>query len=96
MPVGYNLKFKITSWGDIINNNDTIGIWWEVSNSGKDEDCEHQEIYYKSDDEKTERISFSRDLAYVGTHLLRCRIKNAKKNFDETKIFVVKGTKNFN
>lgn len=96
LPVGYNLKFKITSWGDILNNNDTIFIWWEVSNSGKDEDCEHQEIYYKSDDEKTERISFSRDLAYEGTHLLRCRIKNTKKNFDETKIFVVKGTKNLN
>lgn len=61
-----------------------------------DEANEHQEIYYKSDDEKTERILFSRDLAYGGTHLLRCRIKNTKKNFDETKIFVVKGTKNSN
>ena len=96
LPVGYNLKFKIASWGNIINNNNIIKIWWEVSNAGKNEDCEHQEIYYKSDNEKTEKISFSRDLAYEGTHLLRCRVKNVNKNFDETKIFVVKGTKNIN
>ena len=90
------MRFKVTSWGDIINNSDTIKIFWEVSNSGKEEDCEHQEIYYKTDEEKTEKYAFSRDLCYIGTHLLRCRIINQKKNFDETKIFVVKGIRNYN
>ena len=94
--IGCNLRFKVTSWGDIINNSDTIKIFWEVSNSGKEEDCEHQEIYYKTDEEKTEKYAFSRDLCYIGTHLLRCRIINQKKNFDETKIFVVKGIRNYN
>lgn len=94
--IGCNLRFKVTSWGDIINNSDTIKIFWEVSNSGKEEDCEHQEIYYKTDEEKTEKYAFSRDLCYIGTHLLRCRIINQRKNFDETKIFVVKGIRNYN
>ena len=91
IKVGCKLKFSIYSWGDIINNNDNISIYWEVSNSGIDDDFEHQEIYYKGNEEKTEKYKFNRDLVYKGTHLLRCRIRNYNKKFDETKIFVVKG-----
>lgn len=91
IPVGCNLQFKISSWGNIINNQDRIFIDWEVSNSGKGKDYIHQEIYNKGNDEKTERINFSRELCYYGTHLLRCRVWNLSKKFDETKIFVVNG-----
>lgn len=96
IEVGCNLEFKVSSWGEIINNKDTVYIDWEVSNSGKCEDFAHQEIYRKSNDEKTEKTHFSRALAYLGTHLLKCRIINIEKNFDETKIFVVKGIRNCN
>lgn len=89
--VGCSLKFSIYSWGDIINNNDNISIFWEVSNGGIGTDFKHQEIYYKGNEEKTEKYRFERELSYKGTHLLRCRIKNSEKNFDETKVFVVKG-----
>lgn len=86
-----SLKFSIYSWGDILNNSDNIFIYWEVSNGGILKDFEHQEIYYKSENEKIEKYKFERELSYVGTHLLRCRIVNSNKKFDETKIFVVKG-----
>ena len=87
--VGCSLKFSIYSWGDILN--DSTSIYWEVSNGGKAHDFEHQEIYRKGNEEKTEKYRFERELSYIGTHLLRCRIINPKKNYDETKIFVVKG-----
>lgn len=89
IKVGCSLKFSIFSWGDIINDNTLI--YWEVSNGGTGDDFEHQEIYHKGNEEKTEKYKFERELSYKGTHLLRCRIINHKKNFDETKIFVVKG-----
>ena len=89
IKVGCSLKFSIFSWGDIINDNTLI--YWEVSNGGTGDDFEHQEIYRKENEEKTEKYKFERELSYKGTHLLRCRIINHKKNFDETKIFVVKG-----
>lgn len=89
IKVGCSLKFSISSWGDIINDNTLI--YWEVSNGGIGEDFEHQEIYRKGNEEKTEKYKFERELSYKGTHLLRCRIINSRKNFDETKIFVVKG-----
>ena len=87
--VGCSLKFSIYSWGDILN--DSTSIYWEVSNGGKAHDIEHQEIYRKGNEEKTEKYRYERELSYIGTHLLRCRIINPKKNYDETKIFVVKG-----
>lgn len=89
LNIGCHLKFSIYSWGDIIN--DSTAISWEVSNGGTGQDYEHQEIYYKGSNEKQEKYKFERDLSYRGTHLLRCRIINKRKNFDETKIFVVKG-----
>ncbi|MDD6793858.1 MAG: hypothetical protein PUE01_00355 [Clostridiaceae bacterium] len=91
VEVGCKLEFSIKSWGNIINTKDSIGIWWEVSNAGKDDDYEQHEIYCKGKNEEDGKYYFSRDLMYVGTHLLRCRIRNHSKRFDETKIFVVKG-----
>lgn len=87
--VGCNLKFSVFSWGDILNDNTLI--YWEVSNGGIGSDFDQQEIYYKGSEENTEKYKFERELSYRGTHLLRCRIINNRKNFDETRIFVVKG-----
>lgn len=91
IEVGCSLKFSIYYWGDIINNNDNISIFWEVSNGGIECDFEHQEIYYKGSSEGSGKYRFERELSYLGTHLLRCRIINKNKKFDETRIFVIKG-----
>lgn len=91
IDVGNLLKFSITGIGDIINTKDNIEVLWQVCNVGIDDDYQHKEIYYKGDDEADDKYSFSREVAYKGVHLLRCRLKNESKNFDGTMVFVVKG-----
>lgn len=79
------LEFSIqTKWGlaDIKPN-----VYWEVSNWWLWEHIDHDEIYYKSKEEKTPRDVFKRNVAYVWKHLLRCRVKKAST--DITKIFIV-------
>ena len=89
--VGNSLKFTLSSWGNIINTVDDIKVYWQVTNAGCGDDCEHHEIYYKDKNEEDGKYCFSRELCYEGTHLLRCRVHNKTKNFDQTKVFVVKG-----
>lgn len=74
----------------IIEPFNEVSVYWEVSNGGKLENHEHQEIYYKGKDESDGLFSFSRELVYKGTHLLRCRICNKKKNYSITRIFSIK------
>lgn len=88
---GYNLKFTINTYGGIIEPFNEVSVYWEVSNGGKFNHHEHQEIYYKGKDENDGLLTFTRELAYEGTHLLRCRMHNKKKGYDITKFFVVKG-----
>lgn len=88
---GCHLKFSIDSFGGLIEPFDKISVVWEVSNGGKYSDYTHQEIYYKGKNESGGILSFSRDLVFKGTHLLRCRIRNKQKKYDVTQIFVVKG-----
>jgi hypothetical protein len=89
--VGCTLKFSIISNGGLIEPFDKLSVFWEVSNGGQDEDFFHQEIYYKGKDETDGLLSFSRELSYVGTHLLRCRVINKQKAYDITQVFVVNG-----
>ncbi len=89
--VGCTLKFSIDTYGGLIEPFDKLDVLWEVSNGGQDKDFYHQEIYYKGKDETDGLLSFSRELCYVGTHLLRCRVKNRKKHYDITQVFVVNG-----
>ena len=84
-----NLKFTIETYGGIIEPVNELSIYWEVSNGGKLDHHEHQEIYYKGKDESDGLFSFSRELVYKGTHLLRCRVFNKKKKYNVTKIFSI-------
>ena len=91
VKIGSQLKFSVIGIGDIINTTDNVDIWWQVCNVGMDHHYEHKEIYYKGKWESDEKYSFYRELSYKGTHLLRCRVKNTKKGFDGTLVFVVRG-----
>ncbi|MBP3818889.1 MAG: hypothetical protein J6H31_11375 [Butyrivibrio sp.] len=90
-PIGKKLSFSLESWGGVLNPQENPRIWWQVSNNGVGKDDNHHEIYYKGKKEQSGDDAFRRDLAFEGTHLLRCRVKNVKKGFDETRVFVVKG-----
>ncbi len=90
LDVGGTLKFSLSSKLGFFEPIDRINTWWEVSNGGKGVDSSHQEIYYKGKNENDGIFSFKRDLTYVGTHLLRCRVYNPKKG-TITKIFCING-----
>ena len=90
LPVGGTLEFKLKTSGGIILPIEKIKVHWEVSNGGINSDSAHQEIYDKHKGESDGPFSFSRNLSYIGTHLLRCRLYNAQKG-SITKIFVVTG-----
>jgi beta-lactamase superfamily II metal-dependent hydrolase len=91
--IGSSLKFNVKSNQGIFEPYNEITIWWEVSNGGINAHHDHQEIYYKKDSEKGSKLEFEREVSYEGTHLLRCSVKNKKKNINITKIFVVTGIK---
>lgn len=91
LKIGCNLMFKANTRGGLIEPIDDLQVFWEVSNSGKYEHSDHQEIYKKDPNEVETKLNFSRDLSYKGKHLLRCRIKNRKYKYDVTNIFVVEG-----
>ncbi len=92
-PIKSSLKFMANAHGGLLDPYDQVDVWWEVSNGGIGEHHSHQEIYYKDKSEKTDKLTFGRDVAFEGTHLLRCRVHNKKKKLDITKIFVVNGYK---
>lgn len=89
--IGCNFNFKLTGIGGVLDD-DTI-VNWEVCNAGSNDDDEHHEIYCKRKDEKGGKYAFSRELSYIGTHLLRCRVMNRRKGFDQQIVFVVHGKK---
>lgn len=89
--VNTGVKFSLFGVGNVLNNQDHINVFWEVCNNGIEEDCEHKEVYKKGRDENDDKYSFSREVVYKGRHLLRCRVKNITKRFDETVVFLVEG-----
>ena len=88
--VGGTLHFKLKTAGGIIEPIEKILVVWEVSNGGIGTYSSHQEIYFKGRAEDNNMFTFSRELSYYGTHLLRCKISNAKKGAI-TRIFKVVG-----
>lgn len=89
--VDCKLKFSIETYGGMIEPIQDIIVRWEVSNGGKFDYHEHQEIYYNDKDESDGLLSFSRELVYKGTHLLRCKVFNKKKGHSVTKVFSIEG-----
>lgn len=85
-----SLHFKLKTAGGIIEPIEKILVVWEVSNGGIGTYSSHQEIYFKGRAEDNNMFTFSRELSYYGTHLLRCKISNAKKGAI-TRIFKVVG-----
>ena len=85
------LYFSLKGYGQVLNVNDHPTIIWQVCNSGEMLDFTHHEIYLKNKNEKGKTTEFERDLSYKGTHLLRCTVKNTKKSFKQTVVFVVHG-----
>lgn len=90
-PTGSNLRFSVRASGGLLDPFEKVRVWWEVSNGGIRDDHEHQEIYYKEKGESEGKTIFRRKVSYDGRHLLRCRVKNSRKRFDVTKVFVVNG-----
>ena len=90
-PIGSRVDFSIMGHSGLLDPITSVDVFWEVSNGGINEDHEAQEIYYKGEKEKEDKLEFSRNVVYDGRHLLRCRVKNKNKKFDVTKIFVVNG-----
>lgn len=94
VKIGSKLHFSIEAYGDILKPTERPSVNWRVSNNGINEYSEHHEIYCKGKDEKTKYNAFERDVTYEGLHLLCCQIRNRKKGFFQSKIFVVKGIEN--
>ena len=90
LPIGRELHFELKTSGGIIDPFDKVSVWWEVSNGGANEDSAHQEIYYKEKNETEGLFSFKRELSFLGTHLLRCRLYNRDKG-SITRIFKITG-----
>ena len=91
LTVNQGLTFKLIDMGKILSEPDEISVIWEVCNAGEGLDDKHHEIYYKQEDDIGGKYSFYRDLSFRGTHLLRCRVKNKRKKYDQTMIFVIHG-----
>ena len=92
-PIGCSLDFSVQSSFGIVEPFTDVSITWEVSNGGIKGDHDHQEIYYKKKSEPKPKHKFTREVSYVGTHLLRCKVRNKKKKIYATQIFVVNGVK---
>ena len=90
-PVGHRLKFVVLGTGEVLDSRDNPKVYWQVCNAGYGAYSHHHEIYYKGTYEDYGKFKFVRDLSYVGTHLLRCKVINSKKGFYQTVIFVVHG-----
>nr|WP_307726561.1 hypothetical protein [Trichlorobacter sp.] len=88
---GSSLEFSIAVSGGITDPQDSVEVWWEVSNGGVGLDHDHQEIYYKDKNESGGKYKFTRVVSYKGTHLLRVYLSNKKKRIYLTRIFVVTG-----
>lgn len=90
LPVGHQLRFQIVTGGGLVGDASKAKYFFEVSNGGQGEDADHDEIYNKKKDEDGSAKAFNRDLSFVGTHLLRCKVRCAPLEAQE--VFVVNGT----
>jgi beta-lactamase superfamily II metal-dependent hydrolase len=89
------LKFKASTIRGIADSivSEDVSVTWEVSNSGRNNDESHQEIYYIGKQKKKcfYSVEEERELMYDGIHLLRCTIENKDRNKKITKILKIEG-----
>lgn len=90
LPVGHKLRFNISTRGGLIGDFRKAKYLFEVSNGGQGSHSDRDEIYYKGTKEQGNPHEFNRDLSFVGTHLLRCRVRYG--SLEAQKIFVITGT----
>lgn len=89
--IGKTLYFTVLNNTEVfMSSGAKITVRWQVCNSGEESDIEHHEIYFKGQNEPGGKFSFERELVFVGTHLLRCTVKNSKKG-EQTAVFVIHG-----
>lgn len=95
--IGCKLTFTANKLKGIADNyiNEDVRVTWQVSNSGRNDDEEHQEIYFMKKDKNKMcyTAEMSRDLMFDGIHMVRCTIENKKRNKKITKTFYVEGIK---
>lgn len=84
---GSDLVFNLTGVGRVLDGKQKI--FWEVCNSGTDEDVEHHEIYRKESKDDASSCVIKQQLPYLGTHLIRIAIWN--QGYHEQQVFVVNG-----
>lgn len=92
-PIGRSLTFTLHGIGGVLNDADNPQVVWQVCNAEYCEEGGNHEIYYKGKAEMDGKNCFKRNLSFVGTHLLRCLVKNKYKNFSQQIVFVIHGTK---
>ena len=92
-PVNRRLYFAVTGIGGVLDGSDDPKVIWEVCNAGYDKDDKVHDIYYKDKEEGDGKNNFTRDLSYIGTHLLRCYVVNVKKKFKQQIVFAINGEK---
>ena len=92
LPVGRKLTFTLHDMGKVLNDADNPKVIWQVCNAEYCNTGGNHEIYYKGKDEKDGKYQFTRDLSFVGTHLLRCEVQNKQKKFIQQIVFIIHGT----
>ena len=89
--VGKTLYFKVlNNTENFLSNDSKLAVSWQVCNAGQGKDIDKHEIYCKDRNEPGDMFSFTRELVFVGTHLLRCTVKNSKKGV-QTVVFAIHG-----
>jgi beta-lactamase superfamily II metal-dependent hydrolase len=93
VSVGTELRFKVSSTGGLIDDVASTRYHFEVSNAGEGEHVDHDDIYFRGKDEKGAPNEFTRHVHYLGTHLLRVRVrpKDAPPSREAQVVFAVRG-----
>lgn len=91
VPIGCKLEFTAVSSGGLVTDATRATYRFEVSNGGIGQHAQHDEIYPKGSKEHGPANVFLRDIAYVGTHLLRCRVRDGATGQVAQDVFVVHG-----
>ncbi len=88
IPVGHQLRFRVITGGGLVGDASKARYTFEVSNGGMGKDADHDDIYDKGPSEDGPASSFTRALSFVGTHLLRCKVRGT---LEAQVVFVVHG-----
>jgi len=86
---------KVSSRGGLLGDITDTRYHFEVSNGGEGEHVDHDEIYFKGKGENGPPNEFGRSLEYVGTYLLRVRVrpKDAPPSREAQVVLAVRGVR---